>query len=94
MQIEFNGDKFNIKSSIGTSSMSNSGTYEIRNKVLLLHYDTGVTNEFEYEFKNGEVSFLGNPQWKWEKTYTFDVEKQVIKEDNYADLRFFKQFIA
>ncbi len=62
MQIEFNGDRFNITSAIGTSSIGNSGTYEIRNKVLLLHYDNGTTNEFEYEFKNGEVSFLGNPQ--------------------------------
>lgn len=55
MQIEFYGDEFVVSSSIGASR---GGTYEIRNKVLLLHYDEETTKEVEYEFKDGEVNLL------------------------------------
>lgn len=58
MQIEFDGNNFIVKS----AGMSNGGTYEIRNKVILLHYNTGITNEFAYEFKDGKVSFVGQPE--------------------------------
>ena len=62
MQIEFEGNKFKVSSAIGSSSISNGGTYEIRNKVILLHYDTGKTNQLPYEFENGEVSLTGSPE--------------------------------
>lgn len=58
-QIEFEGNRFNVSTSIGAK---NGGTYEIRNKVILLHYDTGMTNELPYEFKDGEVSLTGTPE--------------------------------
>jgi len=58
MQIEFEGNKFKVTG----AGMSNSGTYEIKNKVILLHYNTGVTNQFPYEFKNGEVNFTDIPE--------------------------------
>ena len=59
MQIEFEGKKFKVSSSLG---VSNGGTYEIRKQVILLHYDTGKTNQLPYEFKNGEVSLTGTPE--------------------------------
>lgn len=62
MQIEFEGKRFKISSSLKGSQISNGGTYEIRKKVILLHYDTGKTNQLPYEFKNGEVSLTGTPE--------------------------------
>lgn len=62
MQLEFEGKKFKISSSANGSKLSNGGTYEIRKKVILLHYDTGKTNQLPYEFKNGEVSLTGTPE--------------------------------
>lgn len=64
MQIEFEGNRFKISSSLSGSSISNEGTYEIRKKVIILHYIKGNkgTSQLPYEFKNGEVSLLGNPE--------------------------------
>ncbi|MCI9246616.1 MAG: hypothetical protein HFJ30_05790 [Clostridia bacterium] len=62
MQLEFEGKKFKISSSANGSNLSNGGTYEIRKQVILLHYDTGKTNQLPYEFKNGEVSLTGTPE--------------------------------
>lgn len=57
-QIEFDGNTFKV-TSIGYSS---GGTFEIKNKVILLHYDTGVTNQLPYEFKDGSITLTGTPE--------------------------------
>lgn len=45
-------NKFTLKGAFG---ITNSGTYEVRQGVLILTYQTGISIDVYYELKNGEI---------------------------------------